>query len=282
VGVGSVSNLATKPSAEIREDDRIGFTELMGYLAGGVTVEEAEFLRQLAAQVQSGCIVEIGSFRGKSAIALAMGVRQQDRMRQPAIYCVEPHRPFTGFYGGEFGPKDRGVFYQEMCRTGAFNEVALVNLPSDVAASSWREPVGLCFIDGDHRYAGVKQDFECWDPHVLPGGLVAFDDAIDPECGPHRLIDEILRTQRYRRIAGVGKVVVLKKSHVMTEPPRQLPTRRQHLLIACHDLVLTGGLLRFERMGTILRNWGHEVALVAMGDTVAPEFASKVAIMSLP
>src|SRR5205085_9029904 len=42
-------------------------------------------------------------------------------------------------------------------------------------------PVDVLFIDGDHRYEGVKADFEAYSPLVRPGGLVAFHDIVpDP------------------------------------------------------------------------------------------------------
>ncbi len=42
-------------------------------------------------------------------------------------------------------------------------------------------PIDVLFIDGDHRYAGVKADFEAYSPLVRPGGLVAFHDIVpDP------------------------------------------------------------------------------------------------------
>jgi predicted O-methyltransferase YrrM len=36
--------------------------------------------------------------------------------------------------------------------------------------------VDFLFIDGDHTYEGVKQDWEMYSPLVRPGGLVAFHD----------------------------------------------------------------------------------------------------------
>jgi cephalosporin hydroxylase len=36
--------------------------------------------------------------------------------------------------------------------------------------------VDFLFIDGDHRYEGVKRDFELWSPLVRPGGLIALHD----------------------------------------------------------------------------------------------------------
>lgn len=37
------------------------------------------------------------------------------------------------------------------------------------------------FIDGDHSYNGVKQDFEMYSPLVRPGGLIAFHDIVESE-----------------------------------------------------------------------------------------------------
>ena len=48
-----------------------------------------------------------------------------------------------------------------------------------------------------------------------------------------------------------------------------LPNNISHIcpvriLIACDSLLLSGGMLRFERVGTILKNWGHEVYTVSL------------------
>lgn len=40
-------------------------------------------------------------------------------------------------------------------------------------------PLDVLFIDGDHSYEGVKQDFEMYSPLVAKGGLVAFHDIVD-------------------------------------------------------------------------------------------------------
>jgi predicted O-methyltransferase YrrM len=34
------------------------------------------------------------------------------------------------------------------------------------------------FIDGDHTYQGVKQDFQMYSPLVKKGGIVAFHDIV--------------------------------------------------------------------------------------------------------
>jgi len=42
-----------------------------------------------------------------------------------------------------------------------------------------KKQVDLLYIDGDHRYEGVKRDFELWSPLVRSGGVVVFHDIIE-------------------------------------------------------------------------------------------------------
>ena len=39
--------------------------------------------------------------------------------------------------------------------------------------------IDALFIDGDHRYEGVKQDFLCYRPFVKEGGLILFHDIVE-------------------------------------------------------------------------------------------------------
>jgi predicted O-methyltransferase YrrM len=43
-----------------------------------------------------------------------------------------------------------------------------------------RKRLDFLFIDGDHTYEGVKQDFEMYTPLVRKGGLVAMHDIVPP------------------------------------------------------------------------------------------------------
>ena len=183
--------------------------DLSGY-EGSVSPDEVEFLRAHAAQVSAGCIVEVGSWRGKSAIALAAGASEIAEPHRPLVYCVDPHRQAVGVYGGRFGPHDRPEFYRAMLRAGYAEAVALINLPSAVVAHAFAEPVGLLFIDGDHTEAAVQADVDAWTPHLLPGAMMLLDDAVDPEVGPYKVIARLTASGRWRVHSAVGKVVALE------------------------------------------------------------------------
>jgi hypothetical protein len=174
---------------------------------GMTSMADAELLFQLARDCSAGCIVEVGSYRGRSTVALALGTQAGADL---PVYAIDPHEEFTGVLGGRFGPEDRGAFYQNMLSTGAYRTVRLVNLASRVVAPQWELPVGLLWIDGDHRYEGVRSDFDLWMPHLAPRAIVAFDDAANPDLGPYRVIQELVASREYRVLRD-GKLSVLER-----------------------------------------------------------------------
>lgn len=180
-------------------------------LEGMVSAAEFAFLGDHAASVENGCIVEVGSWRGKSAIALALGAARSKAPQPPMVYCVEPHANAVGVYGGRFGPADRKAFYRAMLDADMAERIALVNLSSAEAAIGFKKPIGLIFIDGDHTEAGVEADVKGWLPHLAAGGLVLFDDALDENIGPAKVIKRLLATGDYDHVGEVGKIVAIRR-----------------------------------------------------------------------
>jgi predicted O-methyltransferase YrrM len=62
--------------------------------------------------------------------------------------------------------------------------------------------IDLLFIDGDHTYEGVRQDFEAYAPLVKPSGLIVFHDILPhpfaPECKVDLFWQEV--KDRYRSL----------------------------------------------------------------------------------
>lgn len=182
--------------------------EFLSMTEGMITFDEASLLYTMAKAVHEGSIIEVGSYRGRSTVALARGSLEGARV---PVYAIEPHEPFEGVLGGRFGPADRGAFFKAMLDTSAYHVVRLINLSSEAVCGTWRSPVALLWIDGDHSYAGVKRDFEAWEPHLMPGACIAFDDTVDEEIGPYRVIAELTERGRYVIRQRVGKVTVIAR-----------------------------------------------------------------------
>lgn len=179
---------------------------------GWLKIPEAELLFEAAMSVTSGCIVEIGSYRGRSTVALAAGARAGAK---PPVFAIEPHEHFVGIKGGAFGPNDRRAFFRTLLQTKLFGSVRLLNTTSEVIAPGWDKPIALLFIDGDHRYEAVYNDFTCWRPFLMNDALVVFNDAKGD--GTSRLLGELLTEKCLTPVATEGRLAALRFRAVSTE-----------------------------------------------------------------
>lgn len=129
------------------------------------------------ASISQGAIVEIGSYKGKSACFLAAGAKMGTK--QP-ITCVEPWEECDPKYDNR-ASKYMERFAKESIRH-IFNrqtrpykkQITAIQGYSAQVAKSWKKPVGLVFIDGNHHEA--TRDFLLWYPHVIENGMMAFHD----------------------------------------------------------------------------------------------------------
>lgn len=188
---------------------RRSLAALLDKVEGWIPLPDAELLRRLA-QRSPADIVEIGCYRGRSTIALCLGASEAE----PGgflVYSIDPHRRATGVYGGKFGPEDREAYYRNMLGSGLARQAALINLPSELVGPIWGSPVGLLFIDGDHRYEAVRRDVEVWRPHLLAEGVIVLDDASDVKGGPFRVVRELLESGAFETVEIVGKMHALRK-----------------------------------------------------------------------
>ena len=82
---------------------------------------------------------------------------------------------------------------------------------------NWKQLIDYIFIDGDHRYDAVRQDFNDWFPHVKQSGIIAFHDSAlyrgGPRWweGPSRLADELLKDSRLEYLETINAMTIFKK-----------------------------------------------------------------------
>jgi predicted O-methyltransferase YrrM len=244
---------------------------------GGINLTQGMALLRHAASVDAGHVVEIGSYKGKSSVALCYGIHSAGRSGHIRLYCIDPHAPFAGELGGKFGPVDRRDFYVNMIQTGAFEHASLINLPALDVALAWKTPIGMLFIDGDHRYPMVREDFLRWLPHVLDGGIVAINDCAAPGLGPSRLVAE-LEALGFTPLERVEKIAFFRKVRTMPQKP-PAPTWRSILVVA-EGNVIAGGLIRFQRMHRALHPVGISFSM-AFDDLTGPWRPSDIEMIGM-
>ena len=176
---------------------------------GQTEPEELEYLTQLAAAVPTGeCIVEIGSFRGRSTVAMALAAQARN-VEVVAIDCYVA----MGNASAESAMLSKSIFFLNLINSSAYRNTQCVNLTAAAAAAAFRERrVGLLFIDGDHSYESVRTDFEAWIGTVTRGGVIAFHDSVNAHWGSTRFVAELAtRTTILQKLKIVGSITAFAK-----------------------------------------------------------------------
>jgi predicted O-methyltransferase YrrM len=127
-----------------------------------------------------GNIVEIGSYKGRSTWYLVQALR--DAGSPHRVVSIDPH----------IDAAQRDAYFATLTRHELVDWVdPRVEFSHDVAAS-FDAPMGMLWIDGDHSYRAVREDFDDWFPKLAPGGWYAMHDTLNAWYGPTRLARELL------------------------------------------------------------------------------------------
>jgi predicted O-methyltransferase YrrM len=157
-----------------------GVLELMEFLYGNSNItpmqvpEELIALGGILAELNPLRMVEIGTGQGGTLFFLT-----RLASRQATIISIDLPEGRSGSYSLK-----RQLLYERFRRRGQKLRLLRGNshLPwvlKRLKGVLGEEPIDFLFIDGDRRFAGVKQDFETYSPLVRKGGLIAFHDIVE-------------------------------------------------------------------------------------------------------
>jgi len=177
---------------------------------GWFSVDEAEALAHLAAGVPAlQAIVELGSFCGRSAIALATPADGQSNRAGRSVNLVDPNGGLEG-YGAD---DSHERLKENLRRRDLLHLVSIRRMTAIEAADTWDDgPVGLLFIDARHDEPSVRNDLEAWRPHLAPGALVVYHDANQP--GPSTVAREELTANDRTTVVGFRDSLLITRMSV--------------------------------------------------------------------
>lgn len=205
-----LATMGRKESAEVVsfvcENNVIGALQVKGELSR---------LAEIIAERRPMRILEIGTARGGTLCLLS-------KLAAPNATIISADLP-----GGEFGG-GYAWFYIPIFKMFVRQPQKLhlirgdshsAEVQSAVRDVLGREKLDLLFIDGDHSYTGVKQDFENYMPMVARGGVIALHDIaehVDQTCEVARFWNELKSQYQTEEIiedrqqgwAGIGVVYV--------------------------------------------------------------------------
>src|SRR5206468_284754 len=145
---------------------------------GWLSDDQARRLWQCAQRVPAGgTIVEIGSYRGRSAIVLARASGGSAR-----VVAIDPHAgndrgPQQIHGSSEEGEADNRAFRANLDRAGVAAAVRHVRRPSQDALDDVAGQVDLLYVDGAHRFRPARDDVARWGARVKPGGALLVHDS---------------------------------------------------------------------------------------------------------
>jgi len=136
-------------------------------------------------------IAEIGTAQGGTLVAwLAMKPQQLISIDLPG-----------GIHGGGYPSRKAALFRLLQQKISPDTRLELVRDDSHADSTFQRvkdllkgDQLDFLLIDGDHRYAGVRRDFELWSPLVRKGGFVAFHDILQ-----HKKVGNTCEVDRFWR-----------------------------------------------------------------------------------
>jgi predicted O-methyltransferase YrrM len=145
---------------------------------GWLTPEQATRLWERATELgPAGRVVEIGSYRGRSAIVLAMAAPVGAQ-----VIAIDPHA------GNDRGPqqiegtvqegeRDNAAFRSNLERAGVAGRVRHVRMPSQDALAEVPGELDLLYVDGAHRYRPARDDLARWGARLRTGGRLLVHDS---------------------------------------------------------------------------------------------------------
>jgi hypothetical protein len=143
-----------------------------------------------------GVVVEIGSFKGKSTLALASLAAHYGADR---VISIDPHDAPSvtdPMLGAQMSSFDDFLATIEKAKLAPYVEVHRAT--SRAVAMGWNRPIRFLWIDGDHTYAGAKLDFDLYRQHLVEGAIVAVHDTLHEFEGPIRVfVEEILSSDQF-------------------------------------------------------------------------------------
>jgi cephalosporin hydroxylase len=161
-----------------------------------------EWLFDAAAEVPDHrAIVELGVWRGGSLAYLETGAAQGCGA---SVYGVDPWG-LDGAYTDRPHLLRRYRTEDMAVAAKAAPTATLVRGFSTEVAATWDGPkVGLLYVDAVHHEQDVLADFRAWQPHLVPGAIIALDDYCERFDGVRRAVAQLAEEGHLAPIQLVG------------------------------------------------------------------------------
>jgi len=200
---------------DLNELVEFAFDDLLGLIRPIQIKEEIQELLRILWEIKPKVVVEIGTANGGTLFLFS-------RVASDDAIIISIDLPGGKFGGGyplwriplykSFALRKQKIF---LIRADSHHQSTLDTVKRILNGRK----VDFLFIDGDHTYEGVKQDFKMYSPLVRKGGIIAFHDIVpgpkENVGGVPKFWQEIKRKYKYKEIVkdwnqkgyGIGLII---------------------------------------------------------------------------
>jgi len=163
-------------------------------IQGWMTEGELTFLHRLACSMPPGAnVVEVGSWKGRSTVAICEGLAGISDARLSAVDTFRGTDNSTvmhGRHGAELAEDQ--VYLDFLANTKAYPFVEVIRDTSVGASAAFaNSSIDWLFLDADHTFEQVRLDISSWYAKVKPGGIISGHDYAKFDV--NRAVDTYLR-----------------------------------------------------------------------------------------
>lgn len=172
---------------------------------GWLTPDETKCLYDLVASLpHDSIVVEIGSYRGKSTVALGLGALSSGGH----VFAIDPHEGAK--YG--FSMADEKHLIQNLKAFAVEKAITVITATSKDTLKTWEKQIDVLWIDGDHEYEAVSFDVRMWGSWVKRGGYIAMHDCgSDKWWGVQQAYNELLASGDFEHVYDVDSLRLARR-----------------------------------------------------------------------
>jgi predicted O-methyltransferase YrrM len=158
---------------------------------------------------EGGIVVELGSYKGESAMALGHGIKKYGKNAK--LFCVDPFVPVKLSENPSKGEKKfnknlrkynmRLIFEKNMAK---YPHSTLQEKSEDAHVRFQFTPIDFIYIDAEHTFKAVLNDIRKWINHINIGGVMCGHDYNLPDV--KRAVDSYFSTDEYKIETPVDKI----------------------------------------------------------------------------
>ena len=170
---------------------------------GWLSTDQAERLWNAAAPLGPGArMVEIGSFRGRSAVILATAAGVDT-----TLVAIDPHAGNDrGTLRGEGATQqeeaeiDNKAFNTNLESAGVRDRVTHIRKFSHDAVDDVDGPIDLLYVDGAHQYQPAVGDIRAFGAKVRPGGTMLIHDSFSSVGVTLAILTDLVASPAWRYV----------------------------------------------------------------------------------